>query len=466
MEPERHIEKLLRAYAKKRSAQAGDAFKLHPVTRRQLHDAVAKQFAEEPEAEESVSLWQLFRQQWAFLLMFVFVLFFGASLLLPALSKAKMKSQKAVAMSQLKQIGAAVELAAADNNGKLPATLDALTNGLVSRETLTDPVSGQPFVYVAGGKVFDELSSNSVLAYSPADKKGRAVLLADGSVRAMTAGQFEQLNRHGLVQPVAPLEFAARRRAIAEPGELADNRPVPTTAPVIAGETLAASGSVSGAARGGAAGKINYGLGVTGAAAGKPAAPGTAPASNGYNLALAQDGRLFKADDQAAAFQFNLDTNAQRFVQTAVGSAQTPPVLAAFEIRQDGNAIAVVDRDGSVYRGFFEPESPAAQTLMPPAEVLSVAKTKDSDAAKNESAAEPAVFFRVTGENRSLKQNVVFAGSVVPLTNTQPSQTENKAKAGGEQPAAPALFLNSRITGTATVAGTNSIEINAVPAQP
>jgi len=40
MEPERKIEKLLRAYAKKRRAQAGDSLKLHPADRQILHGEI------------------------------------------------------------------------------------------------------------------------------------------------------------------------------------------------------------------------------------------------------------------------------------------------------------------------------------------------------------------------------------------------------------------------------------------
>src|SRR5262245_57475143 len=44
MEPERPIEKSLRDLAKKRRAEAGPDFELHPVDRRALQDAVARQF--------------------------------------------------------------------------------------------------------------------------------------------------------------------------------------------------------------------------------------------------------------------------------------------------------------------------------------------------------------------------------------------------------------------------------------
>src|SRR6185503_15954286 len=106
MEPERKIEKLLRAFAKKSRADAGDSLKLHPATRRMLQGEVARR-SPSPEAgkdEDSISLWQFFRQQWAFLLTFALAIFFGAALFLPALSKAKFKAKNVVAMSQLKQI--------------------------------------------------------------------------------------------------------------------------------------------------------------------------------------------------------------------------------------------------------------------------------------------------------------------------------------------------------------------------
>src|ERR1035441_8815835 len=140
MEPERKIEKLLRAYAKKRRADAGDAFKLHPATRRLLQGEVARRAPKPDDEDDSVSLWDLFRERWAVLLGFALIMFFGAALFLPALSKAKMKSKNIEAMSSLKQIGAAAQIAAVDNNGRLPATLDELTNQLGSDRMLTDSV--------------------------------------------------------------------------------------------------------------------------------------------------------------------------------------------------------------------------------------------------------------------------------------------------------------------------------------
>jgi hypothetical protein len=64
--------------------------------------------------------------------------------------------------------------------------------------------------------------------------------------------------------------------------------------------------------------------------------------------------------------------------------------------------------------------------------------------------------FRVEGRNRTLQQQVVFTGNLIPLpaTNTANSNTL----------LSPSILNNSRITGTATVNATNQVEINAVPA--
>ena len=147
-----------------------------------------------------MSLWELFRQRWAFLLSFALFVFFGAALFLPALSSAKKKAQSVTTMNNLKQIGLAAQIAAGENNGKLPATLDALTNDLVTDKILTDTESGKRFIYIAGGENLDALQSNSVLAYSPTDKKGRAVLFADGRVEVVQGAQFSELTNRRLTE--------------------------------------------------------------------------------------------------------------------------------------------------------------------------------------------------------------------------------------------------------------------------
>jgi len=459
MEPERKIEKLLRAYARKRRADAGDAFALPPATRRRLQGEIARRQAEPPE-EDELSLWQLFRQQWAVLAGFALLIFFCATLFLPALNHAKTKSQKMIALTQLKQIGVAIQTAAAENNGRLPATLDALTNGLASEKTLTDPASGQRFIFAAGGQNLDELESNAVLVYSPAEKKSHAVLLADGSVQTVSVEKFDEMSRHGLVQRGGARELAAKQSEIVTPNQLADNRLVPAAAPAPATGALAPGGAGAPSD----AGKNGLGQEVDGskAIAGLPVAPRNAAGESA--LALTQPKLFFKTEDRASAAPSGLNKNSQRFVQTVPASAKPPALLATFEFQQEGDAISVVDQDGSVYQGSLQPQN---QTL----------QNKDSGVAGTVAADAQNVFFRVTGQNRASKQNVVFTGNLIPvaaptISKAQPIPQENNSNAPGEllraairQPAGT-LINNSRISGIVTVAATNHIEINAVPMTP
>jgi hypothetical protein len=347
MEPERQIEQWLRAFARKRRAGTAD-FKLHPATRRQLQDEVARQYAGDAAPEESVSLWQFFRQQWPLVISFTLLMFFLGSLFVPALKATKLKARRMEAASHLKEIGAAAQIAAGNNNGRLPDTLDALTNGLLAGTILTDPLSKKPFVYVAGGETLDLLQSNSVLAYSPEDKKGRAVLLADGSVNIVSEKKFEELNQRGLLQRVSTPQYAAA--------------PAATTA-----------------------------------------------------LDKAKSG----TDESSAQFKAITPTG-----------APTNTVLANFEIRLAGNTLAIVDRDGSVYRGTSE--------------------TTDNAATAIATAPATGIQFRVSGLNQTTKQSIVFTGTLIP--------------APGASTATP--FDNARITGTVTIGETNRVEIQAVPAAP
>ena len=236
MEPERKIEKLLRAYAKKRRAQAGDPLTLHPATRRMLQDEVARRKAKPGDEEEvSVTLWELFRQRWALFAGFAVIVFFGAALFLPALSASKRKAQALQFISNLKEIGLAVQMAADENHGRLPLSLDVLTNQLVSDKILTDPESGKPFIYLAGGQKLDGLSSNSVLAYSPAEKKGHPVLFADGRVEVVNGMRLAELTNHGLSQLAAANE-SANLQLPETPATSKDTEGIAVAAPTISGQ--------------------------------------------------------------------------------------------------------------------------------------------------------------------------------------------------------------------------------------
>ncbi len=480
MEPERKIEKLLRAYAKKRRADAGDALKLHPATRRLLQAEVARTSSKPDEAEADMTLWELFRRQWAFLVGFALIVFFGAALFLPALSKAKFKSQQVTAMSNLRQIGLAVQMAAEENNGRLPATLDALTNRFVTDKSLTDAASGQRFIYVAGGETLDELPSNSVLAYAPPDKKGRAVLFADGRVEVVQADEFSRLTNRGLSQLIAAND--SPRRQLGE---------APAAKPIASG-TATATPPVSEPFKSEA--KRNEAkladVADAGRSAGEVAA--AAPAASATlldRLAKEHDtaGKNFPTQPGSVQFASAASQNPtfglqNSFKNTAM-PAKSAPVLANFQLQQNGTAIRVVDADGSIYDGSLLPESAVAQdtpapAAAPPPIVTATAQIEKAKAVAVQDVSQAAQnnFFRVSGMNQTLKQNVVFTGNLLATTGTtkNPQQFFNGSNGlvgsgGGQLQSGLSQQLpwsNSRIAGTAVIGDTNRIEINAEPLSP
>jgi hypothetical protein len=171
-------------------------------------------------------------------------------------------------------------------------------------------------------------------------------------------------------------------------------------------------------------------------------------------LAMAGQKARFKSVDAAQAFSSAANSVSQKFVQTVPLSvnAKTLPVLESFEVRQNSNNLSIVDRDGSVYNGLVQVDSSALQnngTVVARPVQFGGGMTDKSEPMQSQ-----ATFnFRVEGQNRTLKQNIVFAGNLVPLPGTN-AVTQSS------------LIYNARITGTATVDATNQIKIDAVPASP
>ncbi len=491
MEPERKIEKLLRAYAQKRRAEAGDSVKLHPVNRRILQDEAASTLrpdrigttedgrrAPRPGKGDEGNLFLLllavFRRRLVFALCVVAIAFLGASMLLPALSSAKRKAQNLSAMSNLKQIGMATREFAEDNKDMLPASLNEVTNMLGSERVLFDPATGKPFVYAGGGKKLDELQSNTVLAYSLADKKSHAVLFADGRVETVPVAYFAELTnqkpgefaladksareRHletrSITAPAAAAipalppptpertkinlakdesdagKLGVNARRLGEPAgrqaELAESearKPEPVAMPAPIGGTV---GFVSG---------VGQATSVNGSISGK------LPAAENSD-ALAQNRPFDRLAPQTNSGQLFLAAS-QNFVQAGVYSlqnlfknnsvsAQATPVLQSFQVQQNGGAMSVVDQDGSIYHGSVQPEVATARNELAQAELPAApatppqSQTQAAPLAGNRQQAAQNYFFRVAGMNRTLKQNVVFTGNLLANGGTpQPAQTSN-----------------------------------------
>jgi hypothetical protein len=350
MEPERKIEKLLRAYAKKRRADTGGPLKLPPATRRMLQGEVARNAAKPDDEEASVTLWELFRQRWALFAGFALVIFFGAALFLPALSSSKKKAQAVMAMNNLKQI--------------------------------SEPTNP------------------------------------------------------GLPQPAAADDFTR--------GKIA--------------ETPAAITAASGTAA-------------------------AAPTLDGLAKEVGAADKDFKFQTNAVQFAVtaaqnfqNYNSGAQNSFKNTAVPARAAVVLANFQVQQNGNSIRVVDADGSVYDGALQPENAVAQNeparaVPPPAGALVEVDRVKNAAKQDEIQTAQNYFFRVTGTNLTLKQNVVFAGNLLAnfSVNSNARQAPSGGFGGSQSQSVLTIQLpwsSSRIAGTAVVSDTNNIEINAVPQSP
>jgi len=531
MEPERKIEKLLRAYARKRRADAGDELKLHPVNRRLLQSEIARRTPSPGEGSLFSLIFAVFRQRLAFALCVVAIAVVGASMLLPTLSSAKKKAQSASAMNKLREIGMAVRQYARDNKDRLPVSLDQVTNALGTRQSLIDPATGRPFVYAGAGEKLDDLQSNVVLAYSLADKNGHAVLFADWRVETVADKPFAELTKQKSLE-LALADRSARERIV---------KTLPAAAPVASGTLALTPPSTENTEIALAREESNAGeLGVSAAKRAEPAnrqlelaeseakklepvaMPAPIHAAAGPLGGVAQttsvngsiSGKLAATENSdALARNRSFDrikmqttgqsgfATSQNLVQASVpmqqnlfknsvASAQAAPVLQSFQVQQNGDAISVVDRDGSVYNGSVQPANATVRNEPPPAESAaapaapSPAEGKAAQAAGNEQQAAQNYFFRVAGTNRTLKQNVVFTGNVEPMPNTAANAPQlppagnfslgglrGGGGAGGQdnQPIAAnqapqsGLLSNARIVGTAVIDRTNQIEINAVP---
>ncbi|MEI2722503.1 MAG: type II secretion system protein [Verrucomicrobiota bacterium] len=162
------------------------------------------------------------------------------AMLLPALSKAKSKAQRISAMSNLKQVGLAARIWSGDNSDRMPASFEDMKAELGTDKITVDPNTGQRFVWVGAGK--DASDPSAILAYSPSDQNGRAVLLADGSVQQVNSEKFSEMlvrdeeNLRARQAQQSVREFAPKR--LAAPGMTAGSTvmdgpppPAPQTTP-------------------------------------------------------------------------------------------------------------------------------------------------------------------------------------------------------------------------------------------
>jgi hypothetical protein len=402
MEPERKIEKLLRAFAKKRRDEAGPPLELHPATRRLLQSEVARRAAN-PERKQS--FWSFFgrRPVWAL----------GAGI-----------AAAAVTIVLLVQPfgGTRTTEQFAQQNGIPPAVNAPLETPAVSTvQPATPPTAPVPEAFVLKRSQKDDAAADKELA-------------AGGKLKAETSTR--RWPPPSATSPGSGIYVMTTTNSVA----LADAAPALSVDSGARQEADAFNNSSNLLAK-------SYG--------GDAAGPARQPAeARRFSETAAGNMVVFSDDARAGASAknqvwFNRNETKEENLAVAqsrsdVSVSNATPVLAAFAVQQIGRELRVVDGDGSVYSGYFQLESPPeGQT--------------DAKFARQRTPPE-SYSFQVSGTNRNLKQNVVFSGNLTAMTNRILLGWD----ADGIEP--PILSLsNALLRGTITI-GDRQTEIKASPA--
>jgi hypothetical protein len=199
---------------------------------------------------------------------------------------------------------------------------------------------------------------------------------------------------------------------------------------------------------------------------------------NGTSSAASVGGILFdnvksetaKTDASASQHLYRMNISSTRSAKEAGNPA---PVLTSFRVEQNAGELRVVDADGSVYTGTVQVANKDLESR-----AVFAGAFKNAPAAPPNGTLQPMpgarnYFFRVTGTNRNLRQNVVFSGNLIPLTNVLATGTNANGTVGfggggaGAMPTtlSPLLLSNSRISGKVVIGNQKEIEVNATPAR-
>ena len=494
--PERNIEKLLKAWAQKRRADAGAPLELHPATRRMLQGEVARRTAKMPRpANVFLRFFSLLRPQLAFGVAILAVLLVATWALLPGSNKARWKAAMAA-----KEYAAAKKPAAraAPKVAARSAVTNATAPGTEALALALDSASQESRSATLTMQVGRELS------YAETDQKAKVADLGAGG-RASTAGTFGVAGvardeaRRALVagEPAPPAQADADKR-LSERYAPAKTPATPAAKPMAETERVtvgAAAEDLSKAKQEPLARDWfeKEGLGKTEVALARPAGSvsAVAPPAATPPQADLKDQALYAYFNQMAPVSFT-----QGFVQSewrsrgmraakAVNMAEAKGILTSFQVAQVGDTLQVIDSDGSTYTGLWrsatKPETPPLQAA--PADSHGLLQSRVKSAKEEgkrvvpsaDKAAAPqslGYFFQVVGTNSTLNQRVVFSGNVIVDTNTlRAIQTNVRGGSAGafqfQQGGVTAPELqNSRISGKAVIGDVRTVEINATPVSP
>jgi hypothetical protein len=443
-EPERPVEKLLRAWAKKRQDQAGAPFELHPANRRMLQGEVARRFGRrEPARRTFWSMLRTYRLQIASVTAILILLALASASFFPLPNRNKptemAKNDSAAARSSPDlpaapptRSPAAVPAApvASDSYAKAETPLSALNSAkdVVKNRSEATPAAPAP-----------QPDAGSLLAVQAEGRRTREKQPAEMPALKL---ESEKLQSNGPLagEPPPPPPVLAPSSAVAAAttpqggrgGGLGGGAPsAPKAAPAGA---ASARDTLNAPAADAVSRELNSNA-STGAIVYKSLGSQGLAGNAGSTVALADgfqtnDFSTLTSDRKEATppqFFYRLGTDRLKESVEALDKEQPGAVLASFQIQRTGSEVRVIDIDGSVYTGEVQPQTEMSRRRLAPqtsapAAVSGAAATRNfapapEAAPTSEAIAQNYFSFRVAGTNRGLNQPVVFTGKVMAGTN-------------------------------------------------
>ena len=454
-DPEKPIENLLRRYARKRRERAGEAWTVHPVTRRLWQEEVARRFPK----KRTFGSWvqEFFRSGW-------------------------LKPVMAVA-------GAAVIVVGLILSVRPVGRTDKSITGLAPTDSAKLIAKDQPVSQLAaasgtdGSRQFLVASDN---ALSPS--RDRALREAPPAALAKGTGTGPAQEKQEAAPAPPPASTLAENKKDQEA-----SAPEADSAPPIAQDVIAPASSTpaAGVARSLAvspqdAAKVNqspqsgtqtelnsvasFARAESGVALGKTASE-TATGVMQYGLFTASQTPVVSPGQQQEAL--TRGTQFRSVLGAQPQAAKVQRVLTSFNLEQAGRELRVIDSDGSVYAGPVQPTNTLVGVFSTERHGLqdqTVSKKGFQSGVAVQDSEAPAMgsSFQLTGTNKTLNRRVVFAGV---LTTNQAFdagrvlvQEANGAGGSGSRVQTNQNGQDLHLSGTAQIEGEPPVRIEASPA--
>jgi hypothetical protein len=149
----------------------------------------------------------------------------------------------------------------------------------------------------------------------------------------------------------------------------------------------------------------------------------------------------------------------------------SPGVLNSFEFQQEGNAVRILDQDGSVYSGTIEAQASLVGLATPGGAVEGRVQTNSSATIARNRVVASSYRFKVSGTNLSSGEMVLFKGELRPaipaVLHSSMSATKRLEPASSNSFADKGLTItNSEMTGDLIIGSRTPTAITAHQQQP